>query len=325
MLEDLSVDGYNYFLCGDLNLSMLNDVGVVYFNKRLADEYSIDDIYQTVRDGNWTLDAFSSYCKGITNDINGDGELNGDDMFGLTCNAFVWEPLFYGADSLIIEKDDTDIPYLSWNSEKNIAIFEKLVALLNDKDSTILVNQFPELQDAGGWGNASIKMFSEDRALFWIEVIYGVPQLRDMNADFGLLPMPKFDENQAEYTSYAHPGNGSACCVPIINDDLDLAGRILEDMAYQSYLTVRPAYYDITLVGKYSRDNESAEMLDIIYDNIKMDIAMAMISSGLPVDNTMRTIMINGTTDFVSVIASQKNSCENTINKSVESILALEE
>lgn len=322
--RNTSIGGRNYFISGDLNLSMLNGVGVTYFNKELAERNKIGDIYQTVRDGKWTLDSFSEYCKGITQDVNGDTQLNGDDMFGLTCNAFVWQPLFSGTGSRIIEKDQDDMPYLAWDSERNIAVIEKLVSFLNDRNSVILVNQFPELQDGGGWGNASIKMFTEDRALFWIEIIYGVLQLRDMNTDFGLLPMPKYDESQTEYTSYIHANWTSTCCVPITNDNLDLAGRILEDMAYQSYLTVRPAYYDVTLKGKVSRDDESGEMLDIIYSNINLDLTLTMVTSGLPIDSTMRSVMIENRTDLASLIASQKSACEEIIKKNTNVILALD-
>ena len=132
------------------------------------------------------------YSEFYSEEQNGDTVLNGDDMFGPTCNAFCWQPLFAGTDSLIIEKDKDDKPYLAWGSERNMAVMGKIIGLLNDRSSTILVNQFPELEDAVGWGNASIKMFTEDRALFWIEIIYGVLQLRDMDTDFGLLPMTKY-------------------------------------------------------------------------------------------------------------------------------------
>ena len=60
--------------------------------------------------------------------------------------------------------------------------------------------------------------------------------------------------------------------MPITNTEDDLAGRLIEDMAYQSSITVRPAYYDVTLKGKVSRDNDSGDMLDIIYANKCFDI-----------------------------------------------------
>ena len=324
LLEDVSIGGRNYFITGDLNLSSLNGVGVVYFNKDLAEERNITDIYNTVRAGKWTIDRLTEYCKGVTSDINGDTVLNGDDMFGLTCNGFVWQPLFAGTDSLIIDKDDKDIPYLAWGSERNMAVLSKITGLLNDRSSTILVNQFPELQDAGGWGNASIRMFTEDRALFWIEIIYGVLQLRDMDTDFGLLPMPKYDDNQKEYTSYIHTGHTSTSCVPVTNPDIDLAGRILTDMAYMSYKTIRPAYYEKTLKGKASRDVESGEMLDIIYSNIRLDLTFAMTASGLPIDDTMRNVVIKNITDIASTIDSKKSSCEKIITKNADKILALD-
>ena len=322
ILEDVSIGGRNYFIIGDLNLSSLNDVGVVYFNKDLAAQRNITDIYDTVRAGKWTIDRFSEYCKGVTSDVNGDTVLNGDDMFGLTCNAFCWQPLFAGTDSLIIEKDKDDKPYLAWGSERNMAVMGKIIGLLNDRSSTILVNQFPELEDAGGWGNASIKMFTEDRALFWIEIIYGVLQLRDMNTDFGLLPMPKYDDNQANYTSYMHTSNASTCCVPVTSGDTDLAGRILTDMAYMSYKTIRPAYYEKTLKGKASRDEESGGMLDIIYSDIRLDLTFAMVFSGLPIDDTMRSAAIKNVTDLASMIEKKKS--EKIIDKNADKILSLD-
>ena len=167
-------------------------------------------------------------------------------------------------------------------------------------------------------------MFTEDRALFWIEIIYGVLQLRDMDTDFGLLPMPKYDDNQKEYTSYIHTGHTSTSCVPVTNPDIDLAGRILTDMAYMSYKTIRPAYYEKTLKGKASRDVESGEMLDIIYSNIRLDLTFAMTASGLPIDDTMRNVVIKNITDIASTIDSKKSSCEKIITKNADKILALD-
>ena len=97
----------------------------------------------------------------------------------------------------------------------------------------------------------------------------------------------------------------------------------LEDLAYQSSLKILPAYYDVTLKGKVSRDNDSGDMLDIIYSNIKLDLTI-LLAEQLPVDTNMRNFLINNTTDFVSTIASLKSQCETKLQKDVETILALE-
>lgn len=324
VMENTSTGGRNYFFVGDLNLASLNGVGVVFFNKELAQSMQITDLYDTVRDGKWTFDTFTEYCRGVTSDLDGDGVLNGKDKFGLTVNGFVWQPFFAGTGSRIIDKDEGDIPVLHWDTEENINAISRIVNFVNDRESVILVNQFPELQTAGGWGQASIDMFSENRALFWIEIIYGVHQLRTMDKDFGILPMPKYDENQDQYASYIHAGWTSGISMPITNTEDDLAGRLIEDLAYQSSITVRPAYYDVTLKGKVSRDNDSGDMLDIIYSNINLDL-VTLMASRLPVDNNMREFLIKNNTSFTSTIASLKQKCETILQQDTETLIALEQ
>lgn len=324
VMENTSTGGRNYFYVGDLNLASLNGVGVVFFNKELAQSMQITDLYDTVRDGKWTFDTFTEYCRGVTSDLDGDGVLNGKDKFGLTVNGFVWQPFFAGTGSRIIDKDEGDIPVLHWDTEENINAISRIVNFVNDRESVILVNQFPEQQTAGGWGQASIDMFSENRALFWIEIIYGVHQLRTMDKDFGILPMPKYDENQDQYASYIHAGWTSGISMPITNTEDDLAGRLIEDLAYQSSITVRPAYYDVTLKGKVSRDNDSGDMLDIIYSNINLDL-VTLMASRLPVDNNMREFLIKNNTSFTSTIASLKQKCETILQQDTETLIALEQ
>ncbi len=323
LMESTSVAGKNYFLTGDLNLASLNGVGVVFFNKGVAAKQNITDLYETVLAGNWTIDTFTEYCRGITADLNGDGVFNGDDMFGLTCNGFVWQPLYGGTGSAIIPKDENDIPSFAWGSEHNVNIINKLIGFLNDKESVILVNQYPELEEAGGWGPASIRMFSEDRALFWIEIIYGIHELRTMETDFGILPMPKYDSAQADYASYVHSGWTSTTAVPATTVDMELAGRLIEDMAYQSSVTIRPAYYDATLKGKISRDEESGKMLDIIYSNIRLDPVLLM-ANVLPVDSNMREFVIKNETAVVSKIAALTDKCETAIAQHVETFMGID-
>ena len=50
-------------------------------------------------------------------------------------------------------------------------------------------------------------------------------------------------------------------------------GTILEAMASYTYHEVLPVYKEIALKTKAARDNESAEMLDIIFNTICFDMA----------------------------------------------------
>jgi hypothetical protein len=72
----------------------------------------------------------------------------------------------------------------------------------------------------------------------------GVSELKDMESDWGVLPMPKFDESQEEYLSGVDH-NAAVCGVPITNTDsretsilLEALGRhamILEDVYWPDY------------------------------------------------------------------------------------------
>ena len=55
--------------------------------------------------------------------------------------------------------------------------------------------------------------------------------------------------------------------------DVSASGALIEALARVGYDTVTPVYYEKALGSKYVRDNDSAEMLDLIYDSVWFDFA----------------------------------------------------
>ena len=88
-------------------------------------------------------------------------------------------------------------------------------------------------------------------------------KLRDMKEEYGILPMPKFDEKQDQYYSIAND-NFSLIAVPTTVKNPALTGAFLELMGEYSYKIVTPKYYEVAMKGKYLRDDESCQMFDII-------------------------------------------------------------
>jgi len=95
--------------------------------------------------------------------------------------------------------------------------------------------------------------------------------LRDMEDDYGILPMPKYNEQQESYHSFLNAWNSSFIGVPL-HADVDKAGFVMEAMAYASYEMVRPSIYEIALKTKVTRDSESARAIDIIIESSYMDL-----------------------------------------------------
>jgi len=81
--------------------------------------------------------------------------------------------------------------------------------------------------------------------------------LRDMEDDFKIIPIPKLDENQQNYNSRIHDSL-TIYGMPItaIGQE-DAVSATLEAMASESYRLVTLAYYESALKVKFTRDSDS--------------------------------------------------------------------
>jgi hypothetical protein len=90
--------------------------------------------------------------------------------------------------------------------------------------------------------------------------------MREMEDDYGLIPFPKYDIEQEEYISFM--ANGTVLVgIPLIVSEDDMASpisAIIECMCSEAYRSVSVTYFDTALKGAYSRDPQSAQMIDII-------------------------------------------------------------
>jgi hypothetical protein len=115
-------------------------------------------------------------------------------------------------------------------------------------------------------------MFENNQSLFFMQIMELVVRLRAMEIDFGVVPYPKLDANQQDYYTTVGSWHSGFMCVPIAQEDSFRTAAVLEALAAESMYTLLPAYYDIALVGKMIRDEESEEMLDIIFGSKVFDL-----------------------------------------------------
>jgi len=96
--------------------------------------------------------------------------------------------------------------------------------------------------------------------------------MRSMNSDFGVLPFPKLNENQSQYSHSINPWCSNSIAVPVTVRDREKTSIVLEAMSAEAKYTVIPAYYDVTITNKTIRDEESAEMLNLILSTRSFDL-----------------------------------------------------
>jgi hypothetical protein len=243
-----------------------NALRVFLFNKKMISDFGLDNPYNLVRENKWILDTFYEMCKGIARDVNGDGVMNQHDQYGYLVQSTSSIKLFYSAGEHTVVKDSFDIPSLTSGNEKTLLILDKINNILSQKDAVMFDQDYVGL-DSRGPEYVLMTTFEDGRGLFFSEVLQLAERMRATETDFGILPPPKADENQADYIAFADSWCMNLMLIPITNRDLARTGAILEAMAAESRYGLLPAYYNKTLVGKYARDNDSEEMLDIIIKN----------------------------------------------------------
>jgi hypothetical protein len=276
-LKSMSISNKNFLLGGDLLILDNEATNALVFNKELMAAYGLELPYTMVKEGKWTLDKLNELVVLVSEDLNGDGKMTyNEDRFGLlTFNDTLQALLVSGGGNFAL-KDENDIPYMAFTSERNLRVLEKAMDIMFNKDNVL------NFQTAGAReGYLYPQIFSENRALFMWMRMRVVENLRGMDADFGIIPLPKFDENQDKYYSLVNPYTGAMLGIPKSVHELERTSIILEALAAESRYTLQPAYYDVTLQRKFTRDEESSDMLDIIFNSRVYDLGGAYSFGGV--------------------------------------------
>ena len=111
-------------------------------------------------------------------------------------------------------------------------------------------------------------------------------------------------------------------CVPttVTGDNLDMVSAVMEALASTSYKTVRPAYYETTLRTKIAQDPQSAEMFDVIIDNIYIDAGIIYTNALSSFHDRFRQIMGSKRNTVTSQYKSVVRSAEKAMGKMLEKL-----
>lgn len=273
MFDGLSIDNKLFYVTGDLSTKANRGTFLMLYNKTMAKSFDLENLYDLVRNGTWTIDKLNEIVSqyGYV-DKNGNSKVDTEDTFGIGIQVEAYLAYYFGCGGTIVTMDSDNLPVLNLNTQKNISIIEKIYDLTRVGNKAIDSHEWFE---GGGTYTAadfaSVKAFNDDRALFILTNAGNIAQFREMSSDFGVLPIPKFDADQTDYYSYVYYGV-SFFTIPMNNTHPEFTGFALEALAAESYKLVTPAYYEQTLKGKYQRDADSFEMMDIAFRNRVWDL-----------------------------------------------------
>ena len=268
-VRDMSVAGSLKLLTGDLFIKHYDGVQTTLFNKDMAKNYQLESLYGAVLEGRWTLDKMAELCEVVTVDLDGNGTMDRYDQWGYASQMVDLMPaLFSASDLYVIQKDQNDVPYYDLDLEKISSVLEKAAGFYRDYT-------FDIQRDAGFANLCAFWVFPEGRSLFYWAAAHYIPwQLRDLEFDYGILPVPKYDEAQENYISALSAYHSYCCMIPKSAGDAEFSAYVMDALAFCGLDSIKPAYYETCLKRKYANDAESATMLDIIFSNIRYDLGI---------------------------------------------------
>ena len=311
----LTIGNRLYVATGDITSSSLLTSACLVFNKKLFADYDIAIPYDVAREGKWTIERMNELTKGLTTDVNADGSYDyRTDLFTLSSwysdSAF---SLFYGCGGIMSKKNADDIPVISYDIDKFTQIYDKIYSLIIDSNSYFVTdrNLYETTYECFNMGNA----FFCDITLQKIGLF-----LRDMEDEFGILPMPKLDESQRNYIAHVN-GAAGFVVIPSNAPDIDRTGMIVEALAVSAYEMITPSLYEVIVKTKNVTDIESAEMVDMIIRNRVFDAHYMYALSGF---DFVKSQLDKRTNTIASTLEKTEARAEKDLQKIVDAYTSIE-
>ena len=314
LVDNLSLNGKLYFASGDISTNTIGTSFAVFFNKELAEKYKLENLYSLVDSGKWTLDKLFELSSEIYTDLNGDGKRDKDDLYGLVAQQTSFDNLYYscGMNVVLPDKEKGMLVSPDFGSEKMASLVEKLCTAFNHTEG---ISWYTE--DSGD----AAANFKNGKSLFLMAgLTVASTALRDADFGYGVLPTPKWDEAQENYlstTSYL----GSLYAIPLVVKDADMSSAVIEALAIEGYYTVAPAFFETALKIKYTSDDDSARMYDIIRDSRSYDFGRVFSMGGLEsIPGLMRGMVTGDNPNWMSKYESNITKFEKLLASLVENL-----
>jgi hypothetical protein len=306
-VQSLTFMGQMYVGSSNMSYKGFHFTRVLFFNKTLISDYNMTEPYQYVFDGKWTLDLLISITKDVYKDLNGDAKRDKEDIYGYMANnpSYCYLEAF-GINP--IEKTDSEL-VLAINNEKTITLFEKMYSLIFDSPGGTMVDYAD-----------SAKLFGEGHAVYVFgELGQAVETLRYTDVNYGIVPLPKLDDTQEEYLSAY---TDRFFVVPKTAQDLEFIGLMLEAMSAEGYKKIIPGYYEVALKQKFTYDDESVQILELINKVRILDFAFVYCNNFNGIVNEL----LNPTKpskDFASLYAKREKTLAESVTKVSDIFVAL--
>lgn len=259
--KNTTINGKLYCIVGDAALEVMQNLGVIFFNKRIAQNLNLD-LYSIVNSGQWTVDKMLTICKQAAQNLN--NEIDTDDVYGALYDLHSLRSQFFSSGLVLTQPSSNGFVEIVAKSDRNISICESLTNLIHDPAVRYDTNT------ARALANKNPSLFTNGKGLFFASALLLGNTIRERDPDFnyGIIVMPKHDEN-SDYISTTY--GASVFGIPATAKNFHVSAVVLNAMNALSKDTVVYAFYDIVMKSQIADAQEDAKMIDLARETLHID------------------------------------------------------
>ncbi len=265
----MNIAGKTFFVNGDGCTLDDRACWIMYFNKEYVKEYKANlNLYDEVDAGRWTIDLMYEIMTNTAKDGDGDGAItfdNAEDRFGYIGER--GNNLFH-VQACGVSLAEVDAQG-NWTlpdqpSDEILTVWEELRPLITSP--TRLVSD-------------KMAQFTAGRGTFYCCNLGTLMNAGKVPFDYGILPLPKLNEQQDKYYNAVSYSQLAAYCIPTtvenasdwasngFDSGVEQAAYFLEAFSYYSMQILTPAFYDQVVMKQAVRDDDSPRMLEMALKN----------------------------------------------------------
>ena len=318
LISETTLNGALFFAAGDISVSSLTRMQGIFFNNQLIVDFGLEDPYDLVLSGDWTLDKMEEMTKGLYLDLNGNNTKDEADRFGFCSDWVQLQAVYYTSGLRAVVHNESGGLELSEliNSDRSIGVIEKMQNILHSSNDNTTIKVTDD-----------DTIFREGRALFYAFPLGIISSSGFREADFeiGFVPWPKYDAGDNYITNLSNAY--SIWSIPLDAKDADMSGAVMEAMASEGYRTITPAIFETAYKVKYNNidSQRQSEIFDMMREDMVFDIGRLFAYQFQFLTNEFANTIYNNRNDWSSRFESNRSSLEAAIDELEETFSSFSE
>ncbi|MCL2488293.1 MAG: extracellular solute-binding protein [Oscillospiraceae bacterium] len=289
------------------------DTWIIRFNFDVWNDLNLPDPYEMVENGEWTMDRLMDYSKRAMRDNDGNGIVDTpDDRWGIVAPDGDFARALYmsaGNQYFLEENGKMVMGCYDTRSLDFIARMRKF----NREDKSVAPNFFRDM------GEQRIpmqeQMFMDGRTLFYSCRLVA-DRLRNMEADWGVLPMPKYDEAQESYMNCVDH-NATVMGITKTHPNPESLGKLLDAIGFYA-MELEKIYWPDYEETYWRHEEDTRIIADYVCHAGRYDMAL-LLQNVDPVFRTPMSLvfdaMFGGLSDISSAVEARKEAVDFALDK----------